>query len=181
VSARAKAEAVERLDEMANAEGCPFTPWWSKPSGTRRRDPILCEDSAEVGSLNMGASRSSEEVCVARTSVQAGRGAPGRTRAGSRSWDHEDVGRRDQADVIPQELRRVCDGGRRWRIKYFATVACRFRVSAIRRGSAARPTAGSPAPSCESECGCLTARSVAPRGAGSSRPTTAGSPVGARR
>ena len=46
----------------------------------------------------------------------------------------------------------------------------RFRVSAIRRGFAARPNAGSPTPSCESACGRPPARSIAPSGAGSSKP-----------
>jgi hypothetical protein len=56
----------------------------------------------------------------------------------------------------------------------------RSRVSAVRHGSAAHPSVGSSAPSCESAYGRRRAGSVALCGAGSSRPTTAGNPVGAR-
>jgi 8-hydroxy-5-deazaflavin:NADPH oxidoreductase len=38
---------------------------------TTTSELVLCENSAEVGSPNMGASRPSEEGCVARTSAQA--------------------------------------------------------------------------------------------------------------
>jgi hypothetical protein len=80
----------------------------------------------------------------------------GRSRSGPRRNRPPQSGRGDSVRRCARSATKARSGApcisRRWSHTH------RARVSAVRHESAARPTAGSPAPSCESGCGCRLAR-----------------------
>ena len=112
-----------------------------------------------------------------------GRGAPTRTRGGrSRSGPRRNrplrSGRCDSSETCATSAMEAAAGAPC--ISQRSPDRLRSRASAVRHESAARPSVGSPASSCESASGCRRARSVARCDVGSSKSTTVGSLAGAK-
>jgi len=99
-------EAVECMVAIVEQISRRFVPWkrLAKLLGRPRRRRLRGDRDVPDASPIVGEDQDEQQA------VRRGR-------------DDEEIGRDDLADVVRRKVRQVCDGGRRPRTRYFATVA----------------------------------------------------------